>query len=47
MLEQRCDLRLGDSRLQYITKINLSTGGCDLRLGDSRLQYKDKTPWLH
>ena len=33
-----CDLRLGDSRLQYL-KLWLKTRGCcDLRLGDSRLQ---------
>ncbi len=35
-----CDLRLGDSRLQYSGKINTADNGCDLRLGDSRLQYR-------
>ena len=38
MLEQRCDLRLGDSRLQYKEPPLKGRWCCDLRLGDSRLQ---------
>ena len=33
-----CDLRLGDSRLQYQDAGYDEYKGCDLRLGDSRLQ---------
>ena len=35
----RCDLRLGDSRLQWLNKLSIRLSSCDLRLGDSRLQY--------
>ncbi len=35
----RCDLRLGDSRLQLQNHHGLTNHCCDLRLGDSRLQF--------
>jgi hypothetical protein len=36
----RCDLHLGDSRLQYTNTVYNTSAGCDLHLGDSRLQCR-------
>jgi hypothetical protein len=36
----RCDLHLGDSRLQYDHEAQPCQNRCDLHLGDSRLQLQ-------
>ena len=38
MTNKGCDLRLGDSRLQWLERSIYPYCCCDLRLGDSRLQ---------